>query len=156
MAQIILAPSYENRSTLPFSTNAGAVLQHRCAFAFAVATALAKDDLIVFGTLKEGYQPVSVSADSDGIGAGGEDGGLTADILLVDDLESPKTSIVVAEGLSFADQSIVSGDLTLEAIRYKGLNQPMYLVAKVTTAVTAPVNSEIAVTFSYRYRQSTD
>ncbi|WP_394661398.1 hypothetical protein [uncultured Acinetobacter sp.] len=150
MPQIINAPSYENRSTLPFSTNTGVVLQHRCALVFSIATALAANDLIVLGTLKEGYKPVSVKADSDGIA------NLTADILLVDDLENPATTITVASGLSFVDDGIKDGVLTKAALRYKGLEKPMYLVAKIVDASNAGLGKEIGVTLSYRYRQSTD
>ncbi|WP_151721059.1 hypothetical protein [Acinetobacter ursingii] len=150
MAQIIPAPSYENRSTLPFSTNTGVVLQHRSSLKFAIATALAVNDLIVLGTFKEGYRPVSVKADSDGIAA------LTADILLVDDIEQPTTTITVASGVSFVDDGIQDGVLTKAALRYKGLEMPMYLVAKVKAAANAAVGKEIGVTLSYRYRQSTD
>lgn len=150
MPQIIPAPSYENRSTLPFSTNTGVVLQHRCSLVFAITTALAVNDLIVLGTLKEGYRPVSVKADSDGLAA------LTADILLVDDLEQPTTTITVTSGVSFVADGIQDGVLTKAALRYKGLEKPMYLVAKVKAAADAVAGTEIGVTLSYRYRQSTD
>lgn len=148
MAQFY-SQSYDNRSNFPTVMNAGVQMQHRASYKFPVATALAVNDWIVFGRLSEGYIPTAVRADSDGVA------NLTVDILLVDDLDSPKTTLTIATGVSLVSAGVVQGTLPMNAWRYKGLNVPMYLVAKVNVAASAAKNVEVGVILDYRYRQNT-
>lgn len=141
--------SYHGYSQLPTNTNAGVVSSHRSAIIFPVSTVLAANDLLVLGRLEVGFVPANLQIDSDGVT------GLTADILLVDSLETPTLTVKLATAASFVEEAVTKITLSKEAIRFKGTNIPLFVVAKVVNGGTADVGKELGVTLDYRFRQIT-
>ncbi len=139
--------SYEGMSSLPTNSHAGMVMSHRCAITFAVATTLVAGDKLVLGVLPAGYTVQGVSADTDGIA------GLSVNVVQANTLGAGAVKTTLASGVSLVTAGGVSGTLTKDAIRFKGSNENLYLVAEVAEGGAVTKGSEVGVTISYRYRQ---
>lgn len=142
--------SHEGLSNLPTNSHGGMVMSHRCAITFAVAATLVAGDKLVLGQLPAGYTVQDLTADSDGIA------GLTVDVVQADSLESGATKLTLASGISLATAGgEIAGTLTKDAVRFKGDNNTLYLVAEVVDGGSVTKGQEVGVTVSYRYRQVT-
>lgn len=146
MAQF-LSDSFEGMSSLPTNSHGGMVMAHRCAIVFSVAATLAANDKLVLGILPAGYTIDSIKADTDGIT------GLTVDVVQAEDLALVTGKKVLASGVSLVTAGGVDGKLTKDAIRFKGSDKPLYLVAQVAVGGTVTAKQEVGITFQYHYRQ---
>lgn len=147
MAQF-LSDSFEGMSSLPTNSHGGMVMTHRCAIIFPVAATLAVNDKLVLGILPAGYTIDSIKGDTDGIV------GLSVTVSQADDLALTNKKILTS-AISLVVAGGVDGKLTKDAIRFKGANKPLYLVAEVTAGGAVTAKQEVGITFQYHYRQVT-
>lgn len=138
----------DGSSNLPSNSHAGIVMEHRCAVVFPTATALTAADTLVLGKVPVGYIIDSINADSEGIA------GLSLAISQVDNVSAPIKSLVLADDLSVVNAGRQNATMKLAAIRAKGENIPMILIAKVVGSGSLAAGKEIGVTVKYRSRQS--
>lgn len=141
--------SHEGLSNLPTNSHAGMKMAHRCAVIFPVAAALAIGDKLVLGQLPPGYTIDAAKADSDGIA------GLTVKLVQADSLADDAEELTLATDVSLAAAGQVAATLPLNAVRFKGVDTPLYLVAEVTAGGSVTAGQEVGITFEYRYRQVT-
>ena len=140
--------SHEGLSNLPTNSHGGMVMAHRCAVSFAVAVTLVAGDKLVLGQLPAGYTVQDLTADSDGIA------GLSVNVVQADSLESDAEKLTLASGISLGTAGgEIAGTLTKDAVRFKGDNNNLYLVAEVAGGGSVTKGQEVGVTVSYRYRQ---
>ena len=140
--------SHEGLSNLPTNSHGGMVMTHRCAVTFAVAATLVAGDKLVLGQLPAGYTVQGITADSDGIT------GLSVDVVQADGLASGDAKLALSSGVSLATAGgAIAAPLTKDAVRFKGSNNNLYLVAEVKVGGSVTKGKEVGVTVSYRYRQ---
>ena len=148
MAQYF-SESHEGMSSLPTNTHGGMLMRHRCAIAFVVGGTLAAKDQLVLGVLPAGYTIDEITADSDGIA------GLSVNVVQAEGLAESDAKTTLASGISLANAGGVAGTVTKDAIRFKGTDKGLYLVAEVAAGGNVTAGQEVGVTFTYRYRQVT-
>lgn len=140
--------SYDGLSNLPTNSHGGMVMSHRCAVIFPVATTLVVGDKLVLGKLPAGYTVQDISADTDGVT------GLSVNVVQANSLvDAGAVKLTLATGVSLVTAGGVAGKLTKDAIRFKGSNEDLFLVAEVAVGGAATKGLEVGVTFTYRYRQ---
>lgn len=147
MAKQYSSDSLDGLSNLPTNSHGGMVMSHRCAVIFPVAATLAIGDQLVLGKLPAGYTVQDVKADTDGIV------GLSVNVVQADTLGAGAVKLTLATGVSLVTAGGVDGTLTKDAIRFKGENEDLYLVAEVAAGGDVTKGAEVGVTFTYRYRQ---
>lgn len=141
--------SYDGMSNLPTNSHAGMVMSHRCAITFPVAATLVAGDKLVLGVLPAGYTVQSITADTDGIA------GLSVNVVQADsliDAGATKTTLAPTVSLVTAGGN-VAGVMSKDAVRFKGSNNNLFLVAEVAVGGAVAKGAEVGVTFGYRYRQ---
>lgn len=148
MAQYF-SESHEGMSSLPTNSHGGMLMRHRCAIVFAVGATLAAKDQLVLGVLPAGYTIDEITADSDGIA------GLSVNVVQAEGLAESDAKTTLASAISLATAGGVAGTVTKDAIRFKGTDKGLYLVAEVAEGGNVTVGQEVGVTFTYRYRQVT-
>lgn len=146
MAQYF-SESHEGMSSLPTNSHGGMLMRHRCAIAFVVGGTLAAKDQLVLGVLPAGYTIDEITADSDGIA------GLSVNVVQAEGLAESDAKTTLASGISLATAGGVAGTVTKDAIRFKGTDKGLYLVAEVVAGGDVTAGQEVGVTFTYRYRQ---
>lgn len=140
--------SHDGMSSLPTNSHGGMVMTHRCAVIFPVNATLVAGDKLVLGKLPAGYTVQNVTADTDGIT------GLSVNVVQADSLiDAGATKTTLASGVSLVTAGGVAGTLTKDAIRFKGLDKNLFLVAEVAVGGAVTKGQEVGVTVSYRYRQ---
>lgn len=140
--------SHDGMSSLPTNSHGGMVMTHRCAVIFPVNATLAIGDKLVLGKLPAGYTVQNVTADTDGIA------GLSVNVVQADSLiDAGATKTTLASGVSLVTEGGVAGTLSKAAIRFKGVDQNLFLVAEVAAGGAVTKGQEVGVTVSYRYRQ---
>ena len=148
MAQYF-SESHEGMSSLPTNSHGGMLMRHRCAIVFAVGATLAAKDQLVLGVLPAGYTIDEITADSDGIA------GLSVNVVQAEGLAQSDAKTTLASAISLANAGGVAGTVTKDAIRFKGTDKGLYLVAEVAEGGSVTAGQEVGVTFTYRYRQVT-
>ncbi len=148
MAQYF-SESHEGMSSLPTNSHGGMLMRHRCAIVFAVGATLAAKDQLVLGVLPAGYTIDEITADSDGIT------GLSVNVVQAEGLAQSDAKTTLASAISLAAAGGVAGKVTKDAIRFKGTDKGLYLVAEVAEGGNVTAGQEVGVTFTYRYRQVT-
>lgn len=148
MAQYF-SESHKGMSSLPTNSHGGMLMRHRCAIVFAVGAALTVKDQLVLGVLPAGYTIDEITADSDGIA------GLSVNVVQAEGLAQSDAKTTLASAISLAAAGGVAGKVTKDAIRFKGTDKGLYLVAEVTAGGSVTAGQEVGVTFTYRYRQVT-
>ncbi|WP_446892630.1 hypothetical protein [Acinetobacter sp. NS4_7] len=148
MAQYF-SESHEGMSSLPTNSHGGMLMRHRCAIAFVVGGTLAAKDQLVLGVLPAGYTIDEITADSDGIA------GLKVNVVQAEGLAESDAKTTLASAISLATAGGVAGTVTKDAIRFKGTDKGLYLVAEVVEGGNVTAGQEVGVTFTYRYRQVT-
>lgn len=151
--------SHVGYSSLPTNSHAGIVMAHRCVVPFPVDTKLVAGDQLVLGVLGNGYTIDSIKGYSDGIP------GLELKIMTVDSIDGATSTMDLVERLDISKPAQVTGELTLDAVKDRGVNAPRYLVAEVintngeeepgVSSVSITKGQEIGITFDYRFRQAT-
>lgn len=140
--------SHDGMSSLPTNSHGGMVMTHRCAVIFPVNATLVAGDKLVLGKLPAGYTVQAITADTDGIT------GLSVNVVQADSLiDAGATKTTLASGVSLVTAGGVAGTLTKDAIRFKGLDKNLFLVAEVAVGGAVTKGQEVGVTVSYRYRQ---
>lgn len=140
--------SHDGLSNLPTNSHGGMVMTHRCAVIFPVAATLAIGDKLVLGKLPAGYTVQGITADTDGVT------GLSVNVVQANSLvDAGAVKLTLASGVSLVTAGGVSGTLTKDAIRFKGANEDLYLVAEVAAGGAVTKGLEVGVTVTYRYRQ---
>jgi len=140
--------SYEGASNLPTNSHGGMVMAHRSVVSFPKETALANNDIIVLGVLAPGYTIDRIVADTEAVV------GLKVALLKAESLDDLDAATTVATEVDLATAGQVQAVLTSAAIKDRGADVPLFLIAKVTSAGTLAANKEIGVRFEYRYRQA--
>ena len=148
MAQYF-SESHEGMSSLPTNSHGGMLMRHRCAIVFAVGATLAAKDQLVLGVLPADYTIDEITADSDGIA------GLSVNVVQAEGLAESDAKTTLASAISLATAGGVAGTVTKDAIRFKGTDKGLYLVAEVAEGGNVTAGQEVGVTFTYRYRQVT-
>lgn len=143
--------SFEGLSNLPTNSHGGMVMSHRCAVIFPVNATVAIGDKFVLGKLPAGYTVQDITADTDGIT------GLTVNVVQTNSLiDAGATKITLAPSISLATAGgEIAGTLSKDAVRFKGSNNDLFLVAEVTAGGSVTKGQEVGVTVTYRYRQAT-
>ncbi len=140
--------SHDGMSSLPTNSHGGMVMTHRCAVIFPVNVTLVAGDKLVLGKLPAGYTVQAITADTDGIT------GLSVNVVQADSLiDAGATKTTLASGVSLVTAGGVAGTLTKDAIRFKGLDKNLFLVAEVAVGGAVTKGQEVGLTVSYRYRQ---
>lgn len=141
--------SHDGMSSLPTNSHGGMVMTHRCAVIFPVNATLVAGDKLVLGKLPAGYTVQAITADTDGIT------GLSVNVVQADSLiDAGATKTTLAPTVSLANAGgNVAGVMSKDAVRFKGLDKNLFLVAEVAVGGAVTKGQEVGVTVSYRYRQ---